>query len=216
MTTNSTEAGQAVYSKKVLTIYDWYVLGLSNYSFWRCPTRILREEFVQHASNNHLDVGVGTGYYLDNCLSSSTQRLGLLDLNQNSLFHTSERVARFTPEIYQADILKPLTFPCAQFDSISINFLLHCLPGTITEKSIVFDHLNPLLNEKGVIFGSTILGRGTEQNFFAKKLMAIYNNKGIFGNSDDDYSALQDALHSRYSNVALRIQGCVAIFAARV
>ncbi len=31
--------------------------------------------------------------------------------------------------------------PEARFDSIGLNFLLHCLPGTLREKAIVFDHL---------------------------------------------------------------------------
>jgi len=60
-------AGQAVYSKRVLGNYDLVVLGLSNRFLWRCPTERLLEHYNRHVTENHLDVGVGTGYFLDNC-----------------------------------------------------------------------------------------------------------------------------------------------------
>src|SRR5206468_12623812 len=45
----------------------------------------------------------------------------------------------------------------ARFDSISLTYLLHCLPGTINTTSAVFRHLKPLLNQSGVMFGTTLL-----------------------------------------------------------
>ncbi|MBF4286215.1 methyltransferase type 12, partial [Vibrio anguillarum] len=62
MNKESTVAGQAVYSKKVLSIYDFWVLGVSNNYFWKCPTRFISEQFSMLVSSNHLDVGVGSGY----------------------------------------------------------------------------------------------------------------------------------------------------------
>ena len=32
------QAGAAVYSRTVLAVYDWFVLGFSNRVLWRCPT----------------------------------------------------------------------------------------------------------------------------------------------------------------------------------
>ncbi|HZM07834.1 MAG TPA: hypothetical protein VFC11_05185 [Methylocella sp.] len=55
-------AGQAVYTKRMLGIYDWLVLGLSNRLIWRCPTQGLVAHYDRHVTANHLDVGVGTGY----------------------------------------------------------------------------------------------------------------------------------------------------------
>ena len=54
------EAGQAVYSRRVLGIYDILVLGLSNRWIWKCPTKHLLEHYNRCLSSNHLDVGVGT------------------------------------------------------------------------------------------------------------------------------------------------------------
>jgi hypothetical protein len=60
-------AGHAVYTKRMLGIYDFLVLGLSNRLIWRCPTQRLIEHYNRHVTSNHLDVGVGTGYFLDRC-----------------------------------------------------------------------------------------------------------------------------------------------------
>lgn len=217
---SSVEAGQAVYSKKVLSFYDLWVLGFSNTFLWKCPTQMLREHFCRHASLNHLDVGVGTGYYLDKCLSDPERRIALLDLNQNSLDAAAVRISRFNPEIYRANILEPLELDCAKFDSISINYLLHCLPGTILEKSVVFGYLHSHLNTDGTLFGSTILGQGVGQETgtgcIARKLMAVYNKKGIFDNALDNITDLRTALCQYFSQVEIRTIGCVAVFTAKV
>lgn len=61
----STEAGASVYSPAVLKLYDWWVLGLSNRFAWECPTKtVLLPFFKEHIGQRHLDVGVGTGFYL--------------------------------------------------------------------------------------------------------------------------------------------------------
>lgn len=212
----SVEAGQAVYSKKVLSVYDLWVLGFSNSFLWNCPTSHLKTEFTKNASNNHLDVGVGTGYYLENCLNNTKRRLALLDLNQNSLDSAALRVSKFNPEVYRANILEPLELACDRFDSISINYLLHCLPGSLEEKSLVFKHLCPYLNEGGTLFGSTILGTGVDTGYFVQKLMSIYNKKGIFDNSNDSLAALSSALHDYFEDVDIQVIGCVAIFSAKL
>jgi len=214
--TKSVEAGQAAYNKMALPFYDLWVLGFSNSFLWQCPTKLLRKEFVKNVTSNHLDVGVGTGYYLDKCLNNTKRRLALLDLNPNSLESTATRVSRFEPEIYHANILDTLDLECDKFDSISMNYLLHCLSGTLNEKSLVFRSLRPYLNDNGIIFGSTILGKDVEIGYLARKLMSIYNQKGIFDNHQDSLSALSSSLHEYFIEVNIQVIGCVAIFAAKI
>lgn len=211
----SVEAGQAVYSKKVLLVYDFWVLGFSNSLLWKCPTKVLKNEFVKNASLNHLDIGVGTGYYLEKCLVGAERRLALLDLNLNSLGAAASRVKHIKTETYHANILETLEFQCDKFDSVSLNFLLHCLPGTLTEKSIVFNNIIPYLNDGAVVFGSTILGEGTEAGFLAKKLMSIYNKKRIFDNAKDNLNDLLSSLNFYFSEVDVQVIGCVALFTAK-
>lgn len=212
----SVEAGQAVYNKQVLFIYDLWVLGFSNSFLWRCPTELLRKEFSKNVTNNHLDVGVGTGYYLDKCLNNIGRRLALLDLNPKSLESAASRISRFKPEIYRANVLDTLDLQCHKFDSISMNYLLHCLPGTLEEKSFVFENLSSYLNDNGIIFGSTILGKDIEVGYLAKKLMSIYNRKGIFDNGQDSLSVLSSSLHKSFKEVDIKVIGCVAIFTAKI
>ncbi|MDA9557361.1 class I SAM-dependent methyltransferase [Vibrio sp.] len=208
-------AGQAVYSKKTLKIYDFWVLGFSNHFLWKCPTQRIGHQFQTLISDNHLDVGVGTGYYFKKYLPHNKRRVALVDMNANSLAAASDIIKIQNPETFCRNILEPLSLQTQKFDSVSINYLLHCLPGDMKSKSVVFKHLKEEMNTNGVLFGSTILGEGTEQNLGAKKLMAIYNKKGIFTNSQDNLAVLTEALNQEFVDVNIQMIGCVAVFSAR-
>ena len=216
VTAEQVHAGQAVYSKLLLSIYDLCVLGFSNRFIWRCPTPQLLAHYDAHASSNHLDVGVGTGYLLDHCqFPSPTPRVALMDLNANTLQYTAKRIGRYEPETYTRKILEPIVNQPASFDSVGVNYLLHCLPGTMREKSIAFDHLRPLMNPRAVIFGSTLLQGGVERSIPAKRLMALYNDKGVSSNSQDDLDTLTQEPGARFDAVGRRTVGCCALFAGR-
>ena len=45
--------------------------------------------------------------------------------------------------------------------------------------------------------------------------MSLYNKKGIFSNADDSLTGLENALSSRFDNVAIEVTGCVALFSGR-
>ncbi|WP_158808496.1 class I SAM-dependent methyltransferase [Beijerinckia sp. L45] len=208
-------AGQAIYSPTTLAIYDLVVLGISNPLIWRCPTRRILALYDRHASDDHLDVGVGTGWYLDRCrFPSTTPRVGLLDLNRSSLDAASRRIARYRPEVFQADVLQPLTVQTAPFRSIALTYLLHCLPGAIEQKAVAFDHVAPMLHRDGVVFGATILSEGVHRSAAARALMRTYNRKGVFSNVADSVTALDAALKRRFASVEIELVGCVALFTA--
>jgi ubiquinone/menaquinone biosynthesis C-methylase UbiE len=210
------EAGQAIYNKYVLAAYDLLVLGVSCQLFWKCPSRRMGNQYDKFVSNNHLDVGVGTGYFLDHCqFSSKHPRIALMDLNKNSLNYTAERIVRYAPEAYCRNILDPISIPAENFDSVGINFLLHCVPGDLSEKSTIFDHLKAVMHPNAVIFGSTILHVGVSPNWLAKRLMNAYNNKGVFSNLYDSAEGLKRELEVRFSDVSVEVVGCVALFSAR-
>src|SRR5262249_57137305 len=107
---------------------------------------------------NHLDVGVGTGYFLDRCrFPDPRPRLALLDLNPNSLRVAAHRLARFQPEVYRANVLDPIAIDGPRFDSVGASGLLHSLPGTMRTKAVVVDHLKALLKPSGVLFAAALL-----------------------------------------------------------
>ncbi len=211
------EAGQAVYSQRTLWMYDWLVLGFSNTFVWKCPTRRLLRLYNEHVSGNHLDVGVGTGYFLDRCqFPGEHPRITLLDLNENCLQATADRIRRYEPRTRRADLFEPLEFEGQErFESIAMNYVLHCLPGTIESKSIVLENLKGVLAPGGVLFGSTILSQGVQRGWMARRLMALYNSKQIFTNTADSLAGLTTSLQSHFAEVDVETAGCVAIFVAR-
>jgi ubiquinone/menaquinone biosynthesis C-methylase UbiE len=210
-------AGAAIYNPIVLAIYDAMVMGFANEYAWKCPTPSLVTWYQGHVSSDHLDVGVGTGYHLDHCrFPSGTPRIVLVDLNGNTLRKTARRIRRYRPRAYQLNVLAPFQLPEEPFDSISMNYLLHCLPGTLPEKAIAFDHLLPLLNPGGVVFGSTILSVGVELNSLARAFLAFYNRMGVINNAGDTLADLEACLRSRFSRVELQVVGSVALFSARL
>jgi len=207
------EAAKSVYTKRNLVLYDTIVLGISNNYIWQCQSTKLKQHYNRYISANHLDIGVGTGYFLKNCqFSSQKPRIALMDLNPNTLEYTLQRISYCEPETYLHNILEPISIKIKHFDSVGISYLLHCLPGSISEKAVVFDHAKSLMNPGAVIFGSTILNNGVKKSWAAQKLINFYNRKGIFSNKADDFIGLEKALKQRFRTVKIDCFGCVALF----
>jgi len=206
----------AIYTPTMLTFYDLVVHGLSNHLAWRCPTRRLLELYRANLSANHLEAGTGTGFFLDRADGAEFDRLVLLDINQNCLDRAARRLARFRPSLRQANLLARLPRNLGSFDSVGLTYVLHCLPGRLKEKLAAVDHLKPLMREGAVLFGATILGRGVAPNLAARKLLDLYNAKGVFNNREDDFESLSEGLRRRFGEVEVERQGCVALFRALV
>lgn len=210
-------AGQAVYTPRTLRAYDLVVLGVSNRFIWNCPTSRILQQYHTYVSANHLDIGVGTGYFLDHCqFPAPSPRVALMDLNQSTLDFASRRIARYKPETYGCNVLEPIAIEAPKFDSVGINYLLHCLPGTMESKAVVFDHVKPLLHADAVVFGSTLLQGNIRRSRMAQRLMDFYNKKGVFTNQQDTLDGLRQALKQRFKEVAVEVVGCVALFSGRV
>lgn len=212
------EEGQAVYTPMVLKVYDVGILGVSCRWVWKCPASLMQAHYDEHLGARHGDVGVGTGYFLDRAKwATPPEGLTLVDLNPNSLTATRERVERFDPATVEADILQPLPeLPHAPFDSVGVNFLLHCIPGGFPDKATtVFGNLAPHVAPGGVVFGSTILGPGEPHSRLAQGVLKGYNRKGIFHNLDDDLEGLTTALAGAFEHHEVRRVGSVALFSGR-
>jgi len=217
ITKQQIDAGQAVYTKLNLAMYDLWVIGISNHFIWQCPSSYLLDFYNQHISGNHLDIGVGTGFFLDKCIFPiPNPRIVLMDLNPDSLEVTSRRVSRYNPVPYKVNILDPINLNLQGFDSVGLNYLLHCLPGTITTKSVVFKNLRPLLNPGGIIFGSTILNTGVKPSFIAQNFMNFYNRVQIFDSKNDSLEELKKIMSENFAEYSVKVMGCVALFWGRV
>lgn len=207
------EAGIALYSKAFLAVYDMILHRVTTYLAWQCPTSRVLEHFRRNLSGEHLDVGVGTGFFLKRCLAPPpAQRIGLLDLNANCLQKAVAAIPEYGAELYRANVLEPLRFSGPRFDSCSLMHLLHCLPGSIGEKSVLFDHLGAMLNPGARVFGITILQPDERTNGFGRAIIANSNKRGHFCNLRDSQDGLHQALEQRMTDCQVQRIGQLALF----
>ena len=120
------------------------------------------------------------------------------------------------PEIIGASVLEPVTYEGPRFDSVGLNYVLHCLPGDIGSKAVALDHLIAMANPGAWLFGATLLHDGVDRNLFARKLMDRNNAHGIFSNANDSLDGLRSALSDRLTDASVEVVGCVGIFAGKV
>lgn len=207
--------GQRVYTPLTLAIYDLFVLGFSNRFLWGCPSSELAALYQRNAKARHLDVGVGTGYFLDNVHWPVKEPLiTLFDLNPHSLRAAAERIERYEPKLQMGNVLETISLE-GKYNSIGLCYLLHCLPGGMSDKAVVFDHLMPLMEDDGVLFGATICQGAAPRSWAAQKLMNFYNRKGIFSNEMDDPEVLAAELDHRFRDVIIHRFGAVSLFEVR-
>ena len=209
--------GARFYSRVGLAIYDVGVLGFYNHVLWRCPTGRLLQHYSRHVSGNHLEAGVGTGWFLDHCrFPVPNPRIGLIDLNESALEKTSARLSRYGPESHQADLLDPVPGVTAPFDSLGMCYLLHCLPVAADEKCQVVHNLRALLNPGAVVFGATILGDDGAHWAMGRAMMWGLNRTGVFNNGDDTAEILEMGLGEHLDDVNIEIVGAAALFSGLV
>ena len=207
------EKGSKVYTKRSLAFYDWWVLNVSNRVMWNCPTDYLESHYRQHISDSHLDDGIGTGYFLEKCLPEGEPKAAILDVNGACLEYSAKRLEHYRPEIYEENLFESFELYDVKYDSIALNYVLHCLPGVLEEKAeVVFNNLIPHLAEGGVIFGSSILGTDVERNWPARIAMSLYNKRGIFSNREDSLGSMMEALSSCFKTFNVEVHGCVVLF----
>jgi SAM-dependent methyltransferase len=205
-------AGQAVYTRSVLSIYDAVVYGFNSPVLWRCPKERIVAHYDANVSARHLDIGVATGALLDACSFPAAPELTLMDLNPNSLAAAAARLARYEPRTHRANVLEDWRLEPDTYDSVAMTHLLHCVPGPMSAKgATAFEHAHRALAPGGTLFGATILGRGVPISPLARAFIAISNARGILDNREDTPAALATAFPTR----AVTIHGTVALFTAR-
>ncbi|KJS59751.1 class I SAM-dependent methyltransferase [Streptomyces rubellomurinus] len=209
-------AGQAMYNPSTLRLYDFAAFQLNCRFLFRVPVSEVVGLFDRNVSAKHLDLGVGTGYFLDHCRTHPGQAITLADLNEHSLNHAAARLARFDVTTVQANALEPLPLPGREFGSASMNFLLHCVPGDMREKAVVFDNVAACVKPGGRLFGATVLTGGVPVNPLAKVMLGAWNKRGIMHNGADSLDDLRDALAARFPRHKLTVRGCTALFEAEV
>ncbi len=193
------------------------MLGLSNRFVWECPTKIVLLPFYkEHLGLKHLDVGVGTGFYIARAGLTRSHQVSLLDLNENSVRAAAAQVKQAKVRTFMRDVMQPSSEPVdTGYDSISLFYLLHCLPGTMDDKETAIANLKRYLSKDGVLYGATILGDEAAHNPIGRMLLKLYNDKGVFHNMADTFDDLQRMMKRQFQNVQIRRHNKVALFVAR-
>lgn len=210
-------AGQAVYNRAVLTIYDLTVLHTAVPVIMGCPLRALVALYERNLGASHVDIGVGTGYLLDRArFPVPDPRITLVDLNPAPLRVTAARLRRYHARPVLASALDPLPLATSSAESAGLCLLLHCLPGTMSRKADALTHAARVVRPGGRVFGATVLGAEVPRRAPARALMSVYNARGIFHNAADSPDALRAELTTRFRSHTLTLHGCIALFEATV
>lgn len=219
---------KGVYSKSFLTrVYDHYVLGFNMNYVWGCSTKkVLLPFFSDNFSQQHMDIGVATGFFpsvvLDRPIRNQEKhRLTLVDFNETSLNATKARVLATSPDTVvdcaQADITAPLPEALkggiGQYKSITMFNLFHCVPGG-DAKLKAFSTYKELLADDGVLAGCTVLGHKHARNFFSKMYMKYYNKIDLFNNWDDEREVIEKVLEQEFEEVVTEVVGMILLFKA--
>ncbi len=209
-------AGAAVYSPLLLRSYDIAVHAISTRLVFRCNPERLQRLYDLHAGARHLDIGVGTGKFLDGATWPVPKpQITLADLNANSLKHAAGRIARYSPTTMHANVLEGVDRPPGSFDSVAVMHLLHCVPGSFDGvKGAAFAKLAPLLAPDGALFGSTICGTGVKHTPWSQGLCNLYDKRGIFHCQEDSPARVEAALRRAFTDVQVEVHGVVALFVA--
>lgn len=211
------------YVLPTLLLYDAGVYRIWNPYIWECPTSSLQEHFDRYVRSIHLEAGCGTGYLPDRCGRFDNRSAGdahnqwvltLLDYSPGSLAWAGRRLRRYRPHLIQHNLFNPLPHLSHRFESVCLNYVLHCLPGSLAHKASVIANLKAVMAPEGVLFGSTILGAAAATNDWARAVLTFYNFIGSFHNIPDTAEDLAAALSKQFQYHICRVIGSVAIFAA--
>ena len=77
--------GQAGYNPVMLAIYDLWVLGFMSRVVLHVPIPPFVENYRANLGRRHLDVGPGTGYFLEKAAPPEDTEITLLDPNPHVL-----------------------------------------------------------------------------------------------------------------------------------
>jgi SAM-dependent methyltransferase len=163
--------------------------------------------------DGHLDVGPGTGWFIERSSLADGSKVTLLDPNPNVLRHASGKLQRLEVTTVEADVLKPLPVT-GPFESAALNLVIHCLPGPMARKALAIQHIAAVLSPTGRLFGATVLGRSAKHSWRARRVLTLFNWHGGFDNIDDTEEGLREILQASFEEVEIEIAGSAAVFSA--
>jgi SAM-dependent methyltransferase len=166
----------------LLAIYDPWVLGFMARADWRSPIPPVVERYRRLLGRRHLDVGPGTGYFLDKAAPPAGTEFTLLDPNPNVLAKASRRLAAMQSGCDRGGRMKPLPLE-GRFDSAALSYVLHCLRGPQANKAVAIRNIA----DDPTAFCSAGPSLGLEERHTpqARAVLRAFNRAGDFDNLGD-------------------------------
>ena len=205
--------GYRGYNRFLLAIYDPWVLGFMSRAVWRVPIPPGIELYRRNLGRRHLDVGPGTGFFLEKAAPPAGTEITLLDPNPNVLARCSHRLAAMHPTTIQASVMEPLPVD-STFDSAALSFVIHCLRGPMENKATAIRNIATVLESDGVLFGGTVLGLEEHHTPQARLFLRGANKAGDFDNLGDTVEGLRRILEESFRDVEIEVIGSAAMFTA--
>ena len=210
--------GASVYNRYSLVLYDLLVHFFSNRFVWRCPTVHLIEHARACLSPKHLEMGIGSGKLFQKVsVGRAFERLAIADVNLDCLGFARKVLHQENPETWKVNLLNPREEiqRLSGFQSIGLNYVLHCLPLEFREKLELCGRLmDRCLEDGGVLSGCTLFPN-LNPSRFSRKLMGFYNRRGVFHNQSDDPKLFWEWIDARGLDPQFYTVGCVGFFSLK-
>ena len=198
---------------KNLFAYDYLVNNINCNIVWNCNQNKIIQHYDSNITNNHIEIGQGTGYFLK---KNQYNTLQLMDINNDILGDSSKNLKANSKKIHTHchNIFSCSSSHINPSRSIGLTYVLHCVPGKIENnlntmiQNIQFDNYN--------LFGASVVQDPVETNILAETELLWLNRLGIFNNENDTYNGLHEYLEESGMEYNLRLEGYVAIFDIKV
>ena len=194
-----------------IKIYDFVVNDLNCKYAWRCHKNNIFKNYQNNLKNNHLEIGPGSGYFLNPKFhQKKIDNLFLMDINQPILKASKENLDKYYSNIQTVNHnIFEKSLNSLQIDSIGINYVLHCVPGSLDNK---LEKLYLNLPKNTNIFGATVISDIDKQTPLSKLELKLLNHKGVFNNKLDFSNNFIDFVERNRLPYSYQIIGNVLIF----
>jgi hypothetical protein len=204
--------GQSGYNAAMLAIYDVWVLKFMTKAVWKVPVALGVDRYRQHMGHRHLDVGPGTGYFIEKADQPRDTEITLLDPIRPcfATWRSDSRHGIRSP-------LRPTSWSPSRSTDRSTPRLSASYSTAFAGqrvKAVAVRNIAHVLDPEGILFGGTVLGLQGDHTKSARAFLRAANKPGGFDNVDDTAEGLRRILEMSFSAVDVDVVGSAALFAA--
>ena len=202
------------FVSRFINVYDYLVNDINCKYAWRCPQKNIFNKYNKYLGRNHLEIGPGSGYFLKN---KNINNLTLIDINQDILNYSYNNLIsnNYEIKIKNHNIFNQELKLNSEFDSVGLNYVLHCIPGRIENN--IDSIINNLKNKNDyILFGSSVLNDVNLQTRLSKLELIYLNKNKVFHNTNDYSYNLINYFNINNFNYNYKIIGNVILFSIEI